>query len=383
MGTPQRFVAMFGQRASGKTVYIATLYGSSRNQADEGLEYHIEAAEEETHFYLRQARDSLLSGSWPDATPFDSRQTGQKMDLRLTVHGRAYQIKLPDIGGDLTRRLNTEADRDTMPAPDLKARILQELADYHGFLLFVPAESIAGAQGVEYKWEIDLLLASLKDRTPDGGMISRPVAVVVSKWDLRAPCLDGEVDHEARAQEFFESMYPEVASGLRATCKNVRVFPVSATGPLDGERPSKPLRPFNLVAPLVWLLDTSDRVMVERVRDYVNRNNSQLFRRDPGDPQQRTFQKAALSRLDELSEDLPRDCDLATEVAKSSCRFERTGSQAPVDPGRRRSELALDCPREQRLASRRSREGPRRQTPRRFQRRASQRGNAGSREDRG
>src|SRR5690348_4579912 len=115
MRTPTRFFAMFGQRASGKTVYIATLYGSSRNGANEGLEYHIEAAGEETHFYLRQACDSLLSGSWPDATPFDARQTDQKMGLRLTVHGRAYQIRLPDIGGDLTRRLHTEADRDTMP----------------------------------------------------------------------------------------------------------------------------------------------------------------------------------------------------------------------------------------------------------------------------
>ena len=251
MRTPQRFFAMFGQRASGKTVYIATLYGSSRNQADEGLEYHIEAAGDETHIYLRQAFERLLFGSWPDATPFDSRQTGQKMDLRLTVHGRAYQVRLPDIGGDLTRRLHTEADRDTMPDPDLKARILQELADYQGFLLFVPADSIEGAQGVEYKWEVrpPSGLAQEQDAGwrrgfPAGGGHRLEVgpAGAVPRWRSRSR---GESPRVLRVDVSGARL------GAPATCKNVRVFPVSATGPLDqgflrADRPVQPRRSVGL-----------------------------------------------------------------------------------------------------------------------------------------
>jgi hypothetical protein len=330
MRVPQRFFAMFGRRNSGKTVYLAALYGGGKDEGSDGLEYHVESNENATHIYLSQAGRNLLSGKWPEGTPWDEQQLGHKMSLRLTVSGRAYQLRIPDVGGEVTRRAQSNLDYETMNA-ELKAKVLEEFQDYHGFLVFVPGDATHAEQALEYKWEVDALVSALKERTPDGGMISRPVAILVSKWDLREPRLDG-VDHETQSREFLESVYPELAAGLKATCKNLRVFPVSSTGPLiDGHLPI-PLRPFNLIKPLVWLLETADGVMLEGVRDYIERNRPRLFRREPDDPAKRSHIKVALSRLHGVLEDLPPG-DFAADAQRLQAELRRTALRRRLSRG--------------------------------------------------
>ena len=165
MRVPQRFLAMFGRRNSGKTVYLAALYGGAKDEGTDALEYHVESSENATHIYLSQAGRNLLSGNGPEGTPWDEQQLGHKMSLRLTVAGRAYQLRIPDVGGEVTRRAQSNLDYETMNA-ELKAKVLEEFQDYHGFLVFVPGDATQAEQALEYKWEVDALVAALKEENP-------------------------------------------------------------------------------------------------------------------------------------------------------------------------------------------------------------------------
>jgi hypothetical protein len=71
MTATKRYFALFGPRASGKTVYLGALYGSSGDPAEGGPAYHVAASEDAndpTHAYLGRVSRALKSGKWPDAT---------------------------------------------------------------------------------------------------------------------------------------------------------------------------------------------------------------------------------------------------------------------------------------------------------------------------
>lgn len=71
------YFALFGPRASGKSVYLGALYGSGADPAWGGPAYHVaasEAAADHTHAYLGRISRALRSGKWPDATGFDRQE---------------------------------------------------------------------------------------------------------------------------------------------------------------------------------------------------------------------------------------------------------------------------------------------------------------------
>ena len=299
----KRYFALFGPRASGKTVYLGALYGSGGDPAG-GPAYHVAASEEAddpTHTYLGRISRALTAGAWPDATEFGRRRL-EKMTFHFSSGDLAREVVLPDVGGEITRRAVNAADREQMQSA-LKVSILAEYADYHGFLIFIPAEPVGSSRASEYKWEVDALLNALREGTVDGGMIARPFALLVTKWDHiePGPLTEGS---EARAVAYLEETHPELASGLKVLCRNLRVFPVSATGPTVAGLPPMPLRPTNLGAILTWLIETSERVMLDGAIGYIERNRAGLFGRD--DDEQRTCLEVARGRLADFLRDVPQ-----------------------------------------------------------------------------
>ena len=318
MSPPVRYFALFGPRACGKTVYLGAIYGSGRNRDVAGEEYHVGTSHEPTHEYLNRACRALTQGSWPETTPFVELKV---MSLDFTSHGAAYRLMLPDVGGELTRRAMDSSEKASL----LKAQILREFQDYHSFLIFAPVGAEPALRSLEYKWEVDALLQALKERTQDGGMISRPVAVLVSKWDLLGP-MDELADDEAA--KYFEKSYPELAAGLKATCKNLTVFPISSTGPLVNGKPSVPLKPYNLGAPLEWLVQTSDRMMLQQVEEYLRSSSGRLFEKDENSPEKATRYRVALQRIGQFLQEVPRGplSDVARQHRRELRRLRRVRS---------------------------------------------------------
>ncbi len=298
MPMTKRFFALFGARATGKSAYLAALYGSGGGTAGGGA-YHVAAGDspdDPTHSYLGRIVRKLRSGQWPDPTAFEKRP--ELMTIHFTMGDLARELVLPDVGGELTKR-------DGQDTPDLKAEILASYQDYHGFLIFIPADVTDPKRAVQSKWELDVLLNALRERVSEGQTkIARPFAILVTKWDLIEP---GPLDEgsEARTEAFFDKIHPDQSSGLRTICENFRIFPVSATGPLDAGRPPVPLRPTNLGEPIAWLIETAERVMLERAIASVERNRAKLFRIDPKDDRRRTFLAVARARLENFLKDVP------------------------------------------------------------------------------
>jgi hypothetical protein len=60
----------------------------------------------------------------------------------------------------------------------------------------------------------------------------------------------------------------------------------------------------NLAAPIAWLVETSERVMLERAIASIERNRAGLFRRDPDDEQGRNCLRVARERLTDFLDDV-------------------------------------------------------------------------------
>jgi hypothetical protein len=320
MAASKRYFALFGPKASGKTAYLGALYGSGGDTSQDGQPYHVgasEDADDPTHAYLGKIFRALRCGAWPDSTSFERLET---LKFCFTSGELARDVVLPDVAGELTQRAADAAQRERL-ALELKHKILDEYADYQGFLIVVPADTVDSSRASEYKWEVDALLNALRERTPEGGSIARPFAILVTKWDLVETGAVTEAS-EARAVSFWEATHPELASGLKLLCQNLRVFPVSATGPCPNGYPPKPLRPTNLAAPIAWLIETADRVQLKRAIAYVERHRETLFRRDPDDDEKRSCWKIAQGMLANFLEDVPHG-HLAEEARARRAELQR------------------------------------------------------------
>ena len=161
MPASRRYFALFGARRTGKTAYLASLYATSGDAGDDGPAYHVSASDDPddpTHPYLGRLGRALKAGHWPDSSPFE-RLT--ELKIRFTSGNLTRSLVLPDVAGELTIR-------DQQGQLELKKEILAHYQDYHGFLIFVPADLTDPEQAAESKWEVDVLLNVLQERVAEG-----------------------------------------------------------------------------------------------------------------------------------------------------------------------------------------------------------------------
>ncbi len=273
-------IAMFGPKNAGKTVYLTTLYSHGGN-ADDSASAHVMASDEpsdDTHNYLTKSYQTLCNGQWPDGTAFEQLRAVRFMITYERVQSR---VNIPDVAGEVTGR-GSKVESWTTAEHDLKSKILSEYSTFDGFLIFAPADDTVEGKSLEFKWEVDALLKALKERAAADGMLRRPIAVVVSKWDVVPETANSPNDESDQATEHFKKIYPEAAEALAETCETWKVFPVSATGPTSNGRPPEKLRPRGVAAPVLWLLRTADEASLRRADQYGKKHAGELFRKTGG-----------------------------------------------------------------------------------------------------
>jgi len=293
-------IALFGPTNAGKTVYLTTLY-SHGGSADDSVAVHVAASDtkdDQTHDYLTAAYDLLRAGQWPDATVFEKLRS---INFTVTSGGVESEVQLPDVAGEVTGR-GKKIENWTEFEHKLKQEILEEFSTYDGFLIFAPVDDTVTGDSVSFKWEVDALLLALKERASTSGIIRRPVAVVLSKWDVVASKRVGDADMIEAAEEYFQREYPETASALQETCENWRVFPVSATGPTENGRPPETLRPTGVAAPIIWLLRTADLKSLERAEEYFEKHQHILFKKPDAS---QSYAQRALQRYEQILDKCP------------------------------------------------------------------------------
>jgi hypothetical protein len=289
-------IALFGPKNSGKTVYLTTVYSHGGN-ADDSVSAHILASDDAsdgTHDYLTGAYRRLCDGDWPEATAFEQLRA---IRFIITSEGVQSRVNIPDVAGEVTVR-RRHVETGIQPEQALKAQILSEFSTFDGFLIFAPADDTVVGRYLDFKWEVDGLLAALKERAAEDGMVRRPIAVVISKWDVvgQQEACDDEC---ASAARFFRNTYPETATALDETCENWKVFPVSSTGPTVNGRPPEKLQPRGVAAPLLWLVRSADESGLRRAAEFYTRHSHELFRRT-GKTSGSTFIEDLMSRYESI-----------------------------------------------------------------------------------
>lgn len=286
-------IALFGPKNAGKTVYLTTLYSHGGN-ADESTSAHVMASDDSsdsTHNYLTNSYQCLCNGEWPDGTAFEQLRA---IRFTITSEGVQSRVNIPDVAGEVTGR-GRKVESWTQAEHDLKTQILSEFSTFDGFLIFAPADDTVEGKYLEFKWEMDALLQALKERAAADGIVRRPIAVVLSKWDVAANNACSRDEECTHATEFFRSTYSETAVALTETCENWKVFPVSSTGPTNNGRPPAKLHPRGMAAPVLWLLRTSDKSSLCRADEYSRRHANELFKNVDG-RSGATFAQKAIER---------------------------------------------------------------------------------------
>jgi GTPase SAR1 family protein len=263
-------IGIHGPRSSGKTCFLASLYGK-RTEGDAALQLPDNSAID----LLGKLWEQLEQGKNLEA---NARALPNQIRLSLTHEGKVSRVLTADYAGELVQRMrdtentspvtatgrptanedNNKPDSDSF---ELTSAVLEWMKASDALLLIVDAETLehdTKKELEERRNEIDLLITELQK----GQRLAKPLALVVTKWDLYAtPPLTAE-NESKRLHEFIEThdLLSDVTKAVEMSGKDFRIFPVSAFGGNFEKKypPKDKVAPFNTLAPLVWC--------VERVR---------------------------------------------------------------------------------------------------------------------
>ena len=143
----------------------------------------------------------------------------------------------------------------------------------HAILLFVNIDVRTDASDSILKNrhdELDLLLTELRKLSADGNTIGRPLALLLTKWDVLGPITDDAKRERQRAWDYLRSRpaLKQIADTLKNCGDRVELFPVSAFGGhREGNKPpAGGPRSSGLHAPLLWAAERADEMLIEGAR---------------------------------------------------------------------------------------------------------------------
>jgi hypothetical protein len=250
---PKR-VALFGHRNVGKTTLLAMFYREASSGRFAGM--RMAAADARSAEYLAEKIAQIESGQ-----PMGGTLAETELNLRL-YHGPArLELILKDYQGeDVSLGSN--------------GTIQQFFADCDAVLLCLdPAAPAEPAELRRRQQEVEGLLEGYIDRSDDG-LIGRPIALLLTKFDQVMPGSHGETGLDLAAEErsglverLLNERYGMTRHALAAHAPDGGVFAVSSFGAgASGNQPPAELHPLGLEGPLGWVaqqLEARDRADME------------------------------------------------------------------------------------------------------------------------
>jgi hypothetical protein len=241
-------IVILGRTQAGKTIFLATLY---HRLWEDQSEIAVRGMDGRTHKACIEIVETLRSGRWPSST------VGSKyLDIEVRYKGQARPLVSLDYPGEVFRK----AFVDGMRGPDVDE--LLEHVDRAAAVIALVDPAVVIGESLSNAADDEFGMYKALDRIkaqPGGAEV--PVALVLTKWDLRASM----VRSAGGLVEFVRSRYRAVAQ----TAPTMRVFTCSAVQQQDG--PSGPavhpkFKPHGVVAPLRYILKSLDEVDAARAR---------------------------------------------------------------------------------------------------------------------
>lgn len=230
-------IVVLGRRASGKTVYLARLYGQLFRGAGA---LSAEALDGRSHLRCTQALDALSRGQWPAATGDTA-----VIDIALRFPGGMERLVMLDYPGEVFRRAFVEESG----GPDV-AVLVEHVDRAAAVMLLIDPGSTVGMWAVENaENDFGMIQALRRIRsTPSGRRV--PIAVVLTKVDAHA----ARIRAAGGLKPFVEKALPALAR----VAAGARVFGCAAVqttvDPMGRRLPQIRTDPVGLIEPLAWCL---------------------------------------------------------------------------------------------------------------------------------
>jgi hypothetical protein len=252
-----RNIGIHGARGTGKTCYLACcLYGQSVAE-----DVAIILGDSPSLFSLQNAWAVLTRGELPQA---NAVTVPDEICFSLQADRLRWQVRTKDYAGSLVQLSDTGVS-------ELRREVREWLVRSDSVLILLNADLCAeDPDARERMSEIEVLLDQLLANSPDGNTVAKPLALLLTKWDVRGQISDDPMQEEPRARAYLQThpVFQQIANKIDQAGDRVKVFPVSAFGSHRNGNlpPTGGPQPFNLHAPFVWAVQKADEMLYESAK---------------------------------------------------------------------------------------------------------------------
>ena len=249
-------LGIHGARSTGKTCYLASLYGFRAPGDGAGISF----VDDPTIDYLAEKWEYLSQGKKLPPTA----GTPSELRCQFKAERRVWEVLMHDYPGELVER------KGASEVPELRVQTREWLKACNAILFFLDVTDPEDAVRERLN-ELDLILAELHKLSADGNSIARPLALILTKWDTRPsfkidlanPTVESQ---EARRFMRESPVFGQFYGALEQSGDRLEIFPISAFGThRDGNLPPPGgPKPFNIHTPLAWALSQGEQMIAQK-----------------------------------------------------------------------------------------------------------------------
>jgi len=246
---------LIGARATGKTVYLASLFLNEKS---------ITSEDGYTMEYLQPLSDTLLKGSYPQAT------SGTLHELMFYYRDKnvACHIQIDDVDGHFIETLHQE-DEATQKERD---RLMKNIKNSEGIIFFFPFEEQFNEASIKsFNYEIDTIISEITKLYSNHDTIPIPAVIAVSKWD-RSPYFKTKEEATKVVEYIHDNHFLKRAKEKIAHhFAHLSIIPISAVG-----QDVTSMQPYNIIKPLEFFIDKTYRLWEQKIEHLQSRKQELL-----------------------------------------------------------------------------------------------------------
>jgi len=247
---------LIGAKATGKTVYLTSLYLNSKR---------ITSEDNNTTKYLKPMAEMLEKGEFPSAT------AGNLHELMFHYKDDKYSasVQIDDIDGHFIETLSID-DKHTQ---DERDKLLKNLELSEGIIFFFPYQKEFNESSIkEFNFEIDTIVSRLNKVYDKEHTIPIPTVIAISKWDSH-PEYKGEMELE-EAHKYIDSVtfLKKAKDKIESNFSNLKIIPLSARG-LDNNG----CEPYNIDKPIEYFIEKTYSTWFKKIESLKDDREKQFI----------------------------------------------------------------------------------------------------------
>ena len=247
---------LIGARATGKTVYLASLFLNEKS---------VTSKDGHTIEYLQPLSDSLFGGKYPQATA----GTLHELMFNYKNENISCQIQIDDVDGYFIETMHKE-DETTQRERD---KLIENIKNAEGIIFFFPFEENFNEESIKnFNYEIDTVISEITKMYNNYDYIPIPTVIAVTKWDnspdFKAEDEDDKVLEYIKRNEFLNIAKDKIEHHF----PNLSIIPLSAVG-----NNVEHMQPYNLTKPLEFFVEETYKLWETKIES-IKENKRELLK---------------------------------------------------------------------------------------------------------